>query len=96
MGGSSAASASSAASRTCARLRLLAIRFFLIQNAFADEEQGKFGDRIAVRFGFALFGRFVELFVIGKRVRIGARAVGVNESGAAALAAIINGALDMA
>ena len=51
----------------------------LVQNAFAHQEQRKFRKRIAVRLGFALLGRLVKLFVIGKRMRIGTRHVRMNQ-----------------
>ncbi len=66
---------------------------FLVEDAFADEEQRELRNRIAVRFVFALFGSFVKFFVVGKRMGIGARYVRVNESGSATLAAILNGGL---
>ena len=44
-------------------------------------------------FFFALFGDLVELFVVGKRMRIRTRDVRVNQRGAAALAAVFDGFL---
>ena len=66
---------------------------FLVEDAFADEEQRKLGNRVAMRFVFALFGSFVKFLVVGKRMGIGARYVRVNESGSATVAAILNGGL---
>ena len=63
--------------------------FLLVENAFADQEESKFRERIAVGFFFALGGGFVELFVVGERMRIGARDVRVDQSGAASGAAIV-------
>ena len=63
----------------------------LVEQAFAHEEERKFGQRIAMRFLFALFGGFVELFVVGKRMRIGANDVRVKQCGAAALANVVDG-----
>ncbi len=41
-----------------------------IDHALVDQEFRKAEDRIALRFGGALGGGFVEAFVVGKRVRV--------------------------
>jgi len=67
--------------------------FFLIEKAFANEEERKLGERVATGFGFALFRSLIELFVVGKRVGVGTRDAGVNKCGAAALASVGDGFL---
>ena len=65
----------------------------MIEKAFANEEERKFGERIAASFGFSLFGSLIELFVIGKRVGVGTRNAGVNQRRAASLAGVADGFL---
>src|SRR5882724_7722801 len=61
----------------------------LVEHAFANEDEGKLRKWITPGFLFALFRGFVELFVIGERVGIGARHMRVDERRAALLAAIL-------
>src|SRR5579862_9932954 len=62
--------------------------FAFIENAFANEEQAELGNRVATHFVFALFIAAVKLFVIGKRVRVRPRDVGVYERRTFAFAAV--------
>src|SRR6266853_412965 len=61
----------------------------LIQDAFALQKKRKLGNGIAARLFLALLSGLVKLFVVGKRMRIRASDVRVNQRGAAALAAIL-------
>ncbi len=66
--------------------------FAFLQDAFAHEEHGKFRERIALRFGGAFGLALVEFFVVGKRMRIGADDVRVDQRRTFAGAAMFGGA----
>src|SRR6266481_4136916 len=67
--------------------------FLLVHQAFANQEEGELGKRVAAGFAFAFFSGLVELFVVGERVRVGASNVCVDQGGAAAFADVTNGFL---
>src|SRR3984885_1158549 len=66
--------------------------FAFFQDAFAHQEHGEFRKRVALRFGGAFGLALVELFIVGKRVRIGPDYVRVDQRGAFAGAAMFGGA----
>ena len=81
----SSSSRSTSASRSSSSLRF--------ENAFAHQKQPEFRHRVAMGFGVALFGSFVKLFVIGKRMRIGPRDSARAPAPVPARTAIFRGAL---
>ncbi len=66
--------------------------FVLVEDALAHEEHREFRHRIAVRLGFALLGSLVELFVVGKRMRIGPRNMRMHQRRSGTRAAMCHGA----
>jgi hypothetical protein len=66
--------------------------FAFFEDAFAHQEQGELWQWVALRFGGAFGLTLVELFVVGKRVRIGAVTCAWNQRRAFAGAAMIGGA----
>src|ERR1700737_1042739 len=93
MDGGSAARASSAASRTSRSTSASSASIFFCLSSPSRTGKRKFGERVAMGFFFALFGGFVELFVVGQGVRVRTDDVSMNQRGAAALADVVNGFL---
>ena len=70
--------------------------FLLVYQAFANEKERKFGERVPMGFLFALFRSFVELLVVGKRVRIRASDLGMDQRRTAPLSHVLDGFLQNA
>ena len=70
--------------------RFQGLDLFLVQNAFAHQKKCELGNGIAARLFLALFGGLVQFFVVGKRMRIRASDMSMNQRGPAALAAILH------
>jgi len=64
---------------------------FLVHQPFAKSEQGELGERVGPRFALAFFPRFVELFVVGERVRIRPVTWRVDQCGPRRSANVANG-----